>query len=88
MGVKGGIGRGGRHGQGTVSLLCFVCDFLGGGGEEVGWWVSESDRTTSHTANILSIVSPYLRVRRVNESTHVNRLVLGARVAVNISPQV
>ena len=39
-------------------------------------------------ALILSIVSQYRRVRRVNESTHVNRLVLGALVAVSISPQV
>ncbi len=39
-------------------------------------------------ALILSIVSPYHRVRRVNESTHVNRPILGALVAVSISPQV
>jgi hypothetical protein len=37
-----------------LSLLCFVCDFLGGRVEEVVGWVSESDRTPSHTARLRS----------------------------------
>ena len=53
MGKKGVIGLGGRLGQGIVCLLGFVFGFLGGV-EEVGRWVSESDRTPSYTARLRS----------------------------------
>ncbi len=42
----------------------------------------------SRTLVILSHVSPYLNVSKVNESTQANIVVFGNRVAVSISPHV
>ncbi len=44
---RGGIVKGERHGQGTVFLCNFICDFLGGG-------LQAQLRAATHTARLWS----------------------------------